>query len=76
MSNCYDHSIKKDMLTSYSGWASKEEAIKHIKQNRQELRDWYFEEDKKYNRALAHFDEWYEEYSGGTWEENNEENKT
>jgi len=72
MSNCYDHSIKKDMLTSYSGWASKEEAIKHIKQNRQELSDWYYKEDKKYNRALAHFDAWYEEYSGGTWEENHE----
>jgi hypothetical protein len=66
MSNCYDHSIKKDMLTS------KEEAIKHIKQNRQELSDWYYKEDKKYNRALAHFDAWYEEYSGGTWEENHE----
>jgi hypothetical protein len=72
MSNCYDHSIKKDMLDSYSGWSSKEEAIENIKQNRQELRNWYFEEDKKYNRALAHFDEWYEEYSGGTWEENHE----
>tara|TARA_R110000787_G_scaffold207701_1_gene317772 strand:+ start:418 stop:606 length:189 start_codon:yes stop_codon:yes gene_type:complete len=60
------------MLDSYSGWASKEEAIKNIKQNRQKLHDWYFEEDKKYNRALAYFDEWYEEYSGDTWEENHE----
>ena len=54
MSNCYDHSIKKDMMDSYT-WNSKEEAKANVLQNYKELRQWY------------------EEYTGGTWEENNED---
>jgi len=74
MSNCYDHSIKKDMMDSYS-WNSKEEAKANVLQNYKELRQWYEDECKKYKRPLGgdeSFDQWYEEYTGGTWEENNE----
>ena len=72
MSNCYDHNIKMNMLATVYG--SKEYIKKELKKSRDELRDWYYEEDKKYNRALAHFDAWYEEYAGASWEENNEKN--
>jgi len=74
MSNCYDHSIKKDMMDSYS-WNSKEEAKANVLQNYKQLRQWYEDECKKYKRPLGgdeSFDEWYEEYTGGTWEENND----
>jgi len=37
MSNCYDHSIKKDMMDSYC-WNSKEEAKANVLQNYKELR--------------------------------------
>ena len=76
MSNCYDHSIKKDMMDSYS-WNSKEEAKANVLQNYKQLRQWYEDECKKYKRPLGgdeSFDQWYEEYTGGTWEENNESN--
>tara|TARA_Y100000385_G_C12696748_1_gene468750 strand:- start:264 stop:491 length:228 start_codon:yes stop_codon:yes gene_type:complete len=74
MSNCYDHSIKKDMMDSYS-WNSKEEAKANVLQNYKQLRQWYEDECKKYKRPLGgdeSFNQWYEEYTGGTWEENNE----
>ena len=74
MSNCYDHSIKKDMMDSYS-WNSKEEAKANVLQNYKQLRQWYEDECKKYKRPLGgdeSFDQWYEEYTGGTWEDNND----
>ena len=74
MSNCYDHSIKKDMMDSYC-WNSKEEAKANVLQNYKELRQWYEKECEKYKKALGgdeSFDQWYEEYTGGTWEENND----
>ena len=74
MSNCYDHSIKKDMMDSYY-WNSKEEAKANILQNYKQLRQWYEKECEKYKRPLGgdeSFDKWYEEYTGGTWEENND----
>jgi len=74
MSNCYDHSIKKDMMDSYC-WNSKEEAKANVLQNYKQLRQWYEDECKKYKRPLGgdeSFDQWYEEYTGGTWEENND----
>ena len=74
MSNCYDHSIKKDMMDSYT-WNSKEEAKANVLQNYKQLRQWYEDECKKYKRPLGgdeSFDQWYEEYTGGTWEDNNE----
>ena len=75
MSNCYDHSIKRDMLDSYGGWSSKQEAKANVLKNYKELQKWYEEQCKLYKRPLGgDFDRWYEEYTGGTWEENNEEN--
>jgi len=70
MSNCYDHEYKSNMLDSYY-WDSKDEAKKNIRKNLQELRDWYEGETKKYVNAIGSFDNWYAEYSGGSWEENN-----
>ena len=72
MSKCYDHSIKKDMLDSYT-WNSKEEAKANILKNYKELRQWVDKELEKYKQPLGgDFDKLYEEYSGGTWEENND----
>ena len=70
MSNCYDHEYKSNMLDSYY-CDSKDEAKKNIKKNLQELRDWYEGETKKYVNAIGSFDNWYTEYTGGSWEENN-----
>ena len=56
-------------------WNSKEEAKANVLQNYKQLRQWYEDECKKYKRPLGgdeSFDQWYEEYTGGTWEENNE----
>ena len=50
MSKCYDHSIKKDMLDSYT-WNSKEEAKANILKNYKELRQWVDKELEKYNNA-------------------------
>jgi len=70
MSNCYDHKYKSNMLDSYY-WDSKEQAKENVLKNYQDLKKWYEKECKKYVNALGSFDNWYEEYSGGSWEENN-----
>ena len=70
MSNCYDHSIKKNMLDSVYG--TRKELKDMLKENRRELSTWYYNEQMKYDRALANFDEWYNEYTGDTWEELND----
>ena len=69
MSDCYDHSIKKDMLNTVYG--SKKELKDDLKNNRRELATWYYNEQSKYDRALSNFDEWYTEYAGESWEELN-----
>ena len=56
-------------------WNSKQEAKANVLQNYKKLRQWYEDECKKYKRPLGgneSFDQWYEEYTGGTWEENND----
>ena len=70
MSNCYDHSIKKNMLDTVYG--TRKELKDMLKENRRELSTWYYNEQIKYDRALANFDEWYNEYTGDTWEELND----
>ena len=53
----------------------KEEAKANVLQNYKQFRQWYEKECEKYKKALGgdeSFDKWYEEYTGGTWEENNE----
>ena len=70
MSNCYDHSIKKNMLDNVYG--TRKELKDMLKENRRELSTWYHNEQMKYDRALANFDEWYSEYAGDTWEELND----
>ena len=71
MSNCYDHSIKKNMLDTVYG--TKKELKDMLKENRRELSTWYHNEQMKYDRALANFDEWYKEYTGEySWEELND----
>ena len=70
MSNSYDHSIKKDMLDTVYG--SKKELKDNLKENRRNLATWYYNEQTKYDRALANFDDWYKEYAGDSWEELND----
>jgi len=70
MSNCYDHSIKKNMLDTVYG--TRKELKDMLKENRRELSTWYHNEQIKYDRALTNFDEWYGEYAGDTWEELND----
>ena len=70
MSNCYDHSIKKNMLDSVYG--TRQQLKDDMKENRRNLSKWYYEQ-MKYDRALANFDEWYKEYTGEySWEELND----
>ena len=54
MSNCYDHSIKKNMLDTVYG--TRKELKDMLKENRRELSIWYYNEQAKYDRALANFD--------------------
>ena len=70
MSNCYDHEYKSNMLDSYY-WDNKEQAKENVLKNYQDLKKWYEKECKKYINALGSFDNWYTEYTGGSWEENN-----
>jgi len=46
MSNCYDHSIKKNMLSTVYG--SKKDLKKDILKNYQELQKWYEEQCELY----------------------------
>ena len=70
MSNCYDHEYKSNMLDSYY-WDSKDEAKKNLAKNKTELTSWYQKQLTLYQNAEDNFDDWYAEYSGGSWEENN-----
>ena len=70
MSNCYDHEYKSNMLDSYY-WNSKDEAKKNLAENKTELTSWYQKQLTLYQNAEDNFDDWYAEYSGGSWEENN-----
>ena len=70
MSNCYDHEYKSNMLDSYY-WDSKDEAKKNLAENKKELTSWYQKQLTLYQNAEDNFDDWYAEYSGGSWEENN-----
>ena len=70
MSNCYDHSIKKNMLDTVYG--TRKEVKERRNENRRKLSVWYYNEQEKYDRALANFDEWYSEYAGESWEELND----
>ena len=71
MSNCYDHSIKKNMLDSIYG--TRQQLKDDMKENRRNLSKWYYEQMAMYDYALANFDEWYKEYAGDTWEEMNDD---
>ena len=71
MSNCYDHSIKKNMLSTVYG--SKEDIKEDLMKSRLELVGWFSDQLKMYDRAMGDFDQWYEEYVGDTWEENNKD---
>ena len=68
MSNCYDHELKMNMLDTYY-WEDKVEAKKNLRENLNELDDWNKNEKKKYERAIWHFDNWYEEYTGQSFNE-------
>ena len=74
MSNCYDHSIKKNMLDSVYG--TRKELKNDMEENRRELTSWYYKQMSLYDYAFSNFDEWYREYAGDSWEElNGKENK-
>jgi len=70
MSNCYDHEYKSNMIDSYY-WNNKDEAKKNLSENKIKLTSWYQKQLTLYQNAEDNFDDWYAEYSGGSWEENN-----
>ena len=70
MSNCYDHEYKSNMLDSYY-WDNKDKAKKNLNKNKLKLLSWYQKQLMLYQNAENNFDDWYIEYAGGTWEENN-----
>ena len=72
MSNVYDHSIKKNMLSTVYG--SKKDIKEDLMKSKLELVGWFSDQLKMYDRAMGDFDQWYKEYAGASWEENNEEN--
>lgn len=74
MSNCYDHSIKKNMLDSVYG--TRQELKNNMEENKKELSKWYYKQMHMYDYAFSNFNEWYKEYAGDSWEElNGEDNK-
>ena len=70
MSNCYDHEYKSNMLDSYY-WDNKDKAKQNLNKNKLKLLSWYQKQLMLYQNAENNFDDWYIEYAGGTWEENN-----
>ena len=58
------------MLDSYY-WDNKDEAKKNLSENKIKLTSWYQKQLTLYQNAEDNFDDWYSEYSGGSWEENN-----
>ena len=74
MSNCYDHSYKKNMLDSVYG--TRKELKNDMEENRRKLTSWYYKQMHMYDYAFSNFSEWYKEYAGDSWKElNGEENK-
>ena len=62
---------KKNMLSTVYG--SKENIKEDLMKSRLELVGWFSDQLKMYDRAMGDFDQWYEEYAGDTWEENNKD---
>ena len=58
------------MLDSYY-WDNKDKAKKNLNKNKLKLLSWYQKQLMLYQNAENNFDDWYIEYAGGTWEENN-----
>jgi len=63
MSNCYDHEVKMNMLDTYY-FKNKKQAKENLNKNLQEFRKWYEDECKKYINAIGNFDDWFEQYTG------------
>ena len=63
MSNCYDHELKMNMLDTYY-FNNKNDAEENLNKNLEQFRKWYEDEIKKYINAIGNFDNWYEEYTG------------
>tara|TARA_R100001129_G_scaffold45762_1_gene31240 strand:+ start:217 stop:405 length:189 start_codon:yes stop_codon:yes gene_type:complete len=61
------------MLSTVYG--SKEDIKEDLMKSRLELVGWFSDQLKMYDRAMGDFDQWYEEYAGDTWEENNKYEK-
>ena len=59
------------MLSTVYG--SKEDIKEDLMKSRLELVGWFSDQLKMYDRAMGDFDQWYEEYAGDTWEENNKD---
>ena len=68
MSNSYDHELKMNMLDTYY-FKDKKQAKENLNKNLQEFRKWYEDECKKYINAIGNFDNWFEEYTGQSFDE-------
>ena len=54
-------------------WAEIKDIKEDLIKSRLELVGWFSNQLKMYDRAMGDFDQWYEEYAGDTWEENNKD---
>jgi hypothetical protein len=68
MSNCYDHELKMNMLNTYY-FKDKKQAKENLNKNLQELKEWYQLELDKYITAHTNFDQWFNEYTGQSFDE-------
>jgi len=68
MSNSYDHELKMNMLDTYY-FKDKKQAKEMLFHKEHELTEWYYNELQKYKKAYTFFDQWFEEYTGQSFDE-------
>jgi len=55
------------MLSKYEAWL--QTAKQNLNKNLQEFRKWYEDECKKYINAIGNFDDWFEQYTGQSFDD-------
>ena len=68
MSNSYDHELKMNMLDTYY-FKDKKQVVKMLNESKAELTNWFFDEMQKYENAEKNLDQWFNEYTGQSFDE-------
>ena len=56
------------MLDTYY-FKDKKQVVKMLNESKAELTNWFFDEMQKYENAQKNFDQWFEEYTGQSFDE-------